>query len=116
MKRCEMCGNQFVSKIGEPYCESCSKEFDEMSDNSELNGIVARRGIDWVKEFIENWKLKLVTIMENETEKIACHNCGEKFERKDLFKKKIYEGTDLREESDINYPIALVCEKCFTKI
>lgn len=54
--------------------------------------------------------------MTTETEKIACHNCGEKFERKDLYKKKIYEGTDFIEDSPINYPTALVCENCFTKI
>ena len=32
------------------------------------------------------------------------------------YKKKIYEGTDFAEDSPINYPTALVCENCFTKI
>lgn len=101
-KDCEMCGRQFISKIGEVYCETCSKEFDEMGDNSELNGIVARRGINWVKDFVE----KL------ETEWIPCHECGLPFSKKELHKKRIYEGTDFKENSPINYPVALVCNKC----
>lgn len=106
MNQCEMCGSPFVSKIGEPYCDSCNKEFSEMSDNSELNGIVARRGLSFVKEYIEK--------LENQF--IQCHECGNPFSRKELHRKRIYEGTDFKEDSPINYPTALVCENCFTKI
>lgn len=97
---CEACGRQFISKIGEPYCEECSKEFEEQSDISELNRILAARGVEFIKDFIINNELSI------------CPECRHWFPNKELYKKKIYEGTDFKEDSPINYPIAFVCRNC----
>ena len=100
MKICEMCGENFESKIGEPYCPSCAKEREEMDDLWTLGGIVARRGFKWVTEAIEN-------------ETVECATCKNRIAKGRGHKKRVYEGTDFREDSPINYPAIYVCDECY---
>jgi len=72
-----------------------------MTDITDLERIVRKRGLQWIKE----------TIGEAE----QCHNCGLHYRTVDMVPKKIYEGTDFSEDSPINYPTALFCRKCYGK-
>lgn len=100
LKKCEICNKEFTSNIGEPYCETCAKEFEEQSDLQVLTEIIGRRGVDWLESAV--------------TQQIAsCHNCGRKLVISAMSQKKIYEGTDCKEDSPINYPTALFCQKCY---
>lgn len=61
-KECEMCGELFISRVGEPYCESCSQEFEEETDRQEIARIVGDRGGEWVVEAVQNGYEKKIKV------------------------------------------------------
>ena len=98
IKKCTACLKEFESKLGEIMCEVCTKEMDEMLDKSELNRIAARRSYQFIIDHVERL--------------VECHNCGAKLPRPQMSLRPVYEGTDFKEDSPINYPKMFFCPNC----
>ena len=99
---CEICGKVFTSKIGEPYCTQCSKEYETQTDALELTRIIERRGKDWVKNYLEISEFKLK----------KCYNCDTTSAKTFMHKSKVYEGMDAHPDAS-EYIWVWLCKKCF---